>query len=441
MRIVPTLKKPQWTVGLLISAVLALLPQIVVAQEPCLPKSQLPAITGSVTRVSSDAQLQSAVQNAQSGTTILLSPGIYTLSSTLYVRQDNISIRGDGDTCDQVALVGRGMDNSNYGSVPHGVWSDAENLALMNLTIRDVYYHGIVLNSGAQTPKIISVQVLDTGQQLVKANPTSYGVGVNNGVVQHSRFAYTNGTPATDHGAGIGYTNGVDVHAGEGWNISNNRFENFHTPDSSAWLWNPAVLMWNGARGTVVEANIFVNVDRAIAFGLMERSGSYDHSGGVIRNNMVYMQPGLYSANRKYGSDGTIIVWNSPGTVVAHNTVHANGNLNRSIEFRFDTTGASAINNLTDVAIGSRNSAVFAQSGNFSAATGAMFRDPASGNLRLVSSAASAIDKVSRTPHALKDIDGNARGEGVTVDIGAHEYGAQSPPMPPINIRGTAVDS
>jgi hypothetical protein len=409
------------------------------AQAPCQPKASLPAVSGTVINVSTEAQLQSAIQNAQANTTVLLAAGTYNLSSTLYIRRGNITLRGDGDTCDKVALVGKGMDNASYGNVPYGVWSDATGLTLTNLTIRDVYYHGVILNSGAQSPVFSSIQILNTGQQHLKSNPTAYGVGVNNGIVKNSRFAYTNGTPTTDHGAGVGYTNGVDVHAGANWVISGNRFENFHTPDSTAWWWNPAILMWNGASGTIAENNVFVNVDRAIAFGLIERGGNVDHSGGVIRNNMVYVAPNLMSANRKADSDAAILVWNSPSTVVAHNTVNTNGNLNKSIEFRFVTTGASAINNLVDAPIGSRNSATFSQSGNLATATSAMFKNPASGDLRLVSTASAAINKVNSTSHAPTDVDGNTRGAAGTVDIGAHEFGVASPPSPPTNIMGAPI--
>lgn len=419
------------------ATILASLP--VFAQAPCLPKASLPAVSGTVINVSTEAQLQSAIQNAQTNTTVLLAAGTYNLSSTLYVRRSNITLRGDGDTCDKVVLAGRGMDNANYGSVPYGVWSDAINLTLTNLTIRDVYYHGLILNSGAQSPIIDSIQILNTGQQHLKSNPSSYGIGVNNGTVKNSRFAYTNGTPTTDHGAGIGYTNGVDVHGGANWVIRNNRFENFHTPDSSAWWWNPAILMWNGASGTIAENNVFANVDRAIAFGLIERGGNVDHSGGVIRNNMIYVAPNLMSANRKADSDAAILVWNSPSTVVAHNTVNSNGNLNKSIEFRFVTTGASAINNLVDAPIGSRNSAAFSQSGNLASATSAMFRNPANGDLRLVSTASAAINKVNSTSHAPTDVDGNTRGGAGTADIGAYEFGVASPPSPPTNIIGTPM--
>lgn len=420
-------------------AAIASLNSAAYAALPCVSASKLPAVSGTVVNVATDAELQNAVSNQQDNMTILLQQGVYNLSSTLYIRKKNVTIRGNGSLCDKVILAGKGMENSNYGSVPHGIWSDAISLSVMNLTIKDVYYHGIVYNSGAQSPLVDSVQLLNTGQQFIKSNPTSYGVGVDNGTVKNSRLAYENGPPMTDHGGGTGYTNGVDVHAGKNWVISGNYFENFHTPDSATNLWNPAILMWNGAAGTLSENNVFINVDRAIAYGLIDRSGQYDHSGGIIRNNMIYYASGLFSTARTYDSDGAIIVWNSPGTAVAHNTILSNGNLNRSIEFRFDTTGAQALNNLADVSIGSRNSAVFTQTGNIFGAKADMFAGASTGNLRLVQTATAAINKVNRVTAAPFDIDGNERiGQG-TVDAGASEYGAMSPPSPPINPTGQQI--
>src|SRR3989454_927206 len=310
----------------------------------------LPLTGTRMVNVSTEAQLQNAVANAQTGDTIVLANGTYNLTSTLYLNgKNNVTMRGNSG-CDSVILVGKGMDNANYGNVLFGIWSNALNTTIAHLTIRDTYDNAIVFNAGAQSPHVYSVKLLNAGSQFIKSNPTdpANGIGVDNGVIEYSWMEYTAGPPATDHGAGVGYTNGISAHTADNWIIRNNVFKNFHTPDAAAYLWNPAVLMWNHSQNTLTEKNIFINVDRAIAYGLTNQTTGTDHSGGTIRNNFVYLQPGLMSAARTANSDGTIIVWDSPNTKVYHNTVLTNGNVVKSIEFRFVTTEGEASNNLAD---------------------------------------------------------------------------------------------
>jgi len=423
------------SVASVLSFLLLMPVSVFAAVDPCLDRSSLPAASGTVVDVSSVSELNDAVSNLQNNYTIRLAPGTYNLSRTLYLRRNNVTIMGNGSDCGAVILAGRGMDNADNGGVTHGIWSDAQNLTVMNLTIRDTYQHGIVFNSGAYAPTINSVALINTGTQFIKSNPTSYGNGVDNGVVMNTLMKYEVAPPVTNRGGGTGYTNGVDVHAGAGWHVHSNRFENFHTPDTADNLWSPAVLMWNGASDTTVENNVFVNVDRAVAFGLMERNDGYDHEGGVIRNNMIYYSRGLYSSARRSNSDGAIIVWNSPNSVVAHNTVLTNGNLNRSIEFRFNTSGAQAINNLLDASIGTRGAATYSGSGNVYGAEEGLFVNSLAGDLRLLEGASVAIDKVDITSFATVDVDGTSRSEVGGVDAGAHEFRLLAPPMPPENVR------
>jgi hypothetical protein len=102
-----------------------------------------------------------------------------------------------------------------------------------HLTIRDTYDNLLIFNPGAQAPHVYSVKLLDSGSQFIKGNPTdsAAGIGVDNGRVEYSWFEYTAGPPATDHGVGIGYTNGLSLLAADNWVIRNNLFKNFHTPD------------------------------------------------------------------------------------------------------------------------------------------------------------------------------------------------------------------
>ena len=388
-------------------------------------------ITGTrIVNVSTEPQLQTAMGNLQPGDTIVIANGTYNLTSTLYINgKDNVTIRGNSG-CDNVILVGKGMDNSNYGNVPLGIWSNSNNTTVAHLTIRDTWDNELIFNPGAQSPHVYSVKLLNAGSQFIKSNPTDgpNGIGVNNGVVEYSWLEYTNGPPATDHGAGVGYTNGISAHAADNWIIRGNVFKNFHTPDTADYLWNPAVLMWNHSTNTLTERNTFINVDRAIAYGLQNTSPP-DHQGGTIRNNFVYLQPGLMSASRKSSSDGSIIVWGSPDTKVYHNTVLANANIFYSIEFRFAvTTNGEARNNLADLPIHLRDSASAAMSGNLVTANSGMFVNPASANLHLLSTATSAIDQAPVLAAVSDDFDGEVRPQGAGYDIGADEFSSGPPP-------------
>jgi hypothetical protein len=334
------------------------------------------------------------------------------------------------------------MDNANYGSVPHGIWSNSRNTIIAHLTIRDTYDNSIIFNGGAQSPHVYNVKLLNPGSQFIKANPLSASEGVDNGLVEYSVLEYTAGPPITDHGAGVGYTNGLSIHTADNWVIRRNLFKNFHTPDTATYLWNPAVLMWNHSTNALTEANTFINVDRAIAYGLYDNSGS-DHQGGVIRNNFVYLQPGLMSVSRKTSSDGQIIVWDSPGSKVYHNTILTNGNVLKSIEFRFNTTGAEARNNLVDAAIGTRDGGTFTQSGNLLTAASSLFVNPSVGDLHLKSTATAVIDQAPALPSVTDDIDGNLRPIGAGYDIGADEFVVGSgdiiPPAAPTGLTVTPI--
>ena len=217
-------------------------------------------------------------------------------------------------------------------------------------------------------------------------------------------------------------------------------FKNLHNPDSStSWLWNPAVLVWDHSANTIVEQNVFINCDRAIAFGLqVPSSGTTDHSGGTIRNNFVYMQPGFLSSSRTASSDGQILVWDSPSSLVYNNTIITNGSITDSIQFRFVTTGAEAKNNLTDSPIATRDGGTYAQSNNYLSATPGMFVNPTNADLHLVSNTATnayVISHGATLSSVTNDIDDDTRPSGAGYEIGADECVAGALPAAPTGLR------
>src|SRR6516165_4597357 len=95
-------------------------------------------ITGTrIVNVATEAQLQTAMGNLQSGDTILLADGTYNLTSTLYLNgRNNVTIRGTAGSTN-VVLVGKGINNSNYSNVPFGIWSNSTNTTVAHLTSRN----------------------------------------------------------------------------------------------------------------------------------------------------------------------------------------------------------------------------------------------------------------------------------------------------------------
>jgi len=391
---------------------------------------QLPIPGTRIVNVATEPELQAAMGNLQHGDTVLLADGTYNLSSSLFVNgRNNITIRGKSGST-HVVLAGKGMNNSSHGDVPFGIWSNGANTTIAHLTIRDTWDNEIIFNPGAQAPHVYCVRLIDAGSQFIKSNPTDVnsGTGVNDGVIEYCWFEYTS-TPPNDHGAGVGYFNGISAHAAKNWIVRGNLFKNLHNPDGTAYSWNPSVLFWRNSSNTTTEQNLFINVDRAVAYGLDISTPYFDHSGGVVRNNFIYLAPGFLSANRKAGSDGSIIAWNSPGTQIDHNTILLNGNEFYAVEFRFMTTqGAAARNNLSDAPVHLRDSAAAMLGGNLANALPAMFANPATGDLHLLPTATTAIDRALKLNTVTNDFDGDPRPKGANCDIGADEFTTKSPP-------------
>ena len=106
--------------------------------------------------------------------------------------------------------------------------------------------------------------------------------------------------------------------------------------------------MWNGSTNTLVDGNTFINCQREIALGLIERTPN-DHTGGIVRNNFIY---------RDVPGDTAIYVADSPNTQVLHNTILISRTYANPIEYRFpDTTGVVIANNVLDGAIARRDGA------------------------------------------------------------------------------------
>ncbi|MEO7275381.1 MAG: right-handed parallel beta-helix repeat-containing protein [Vicinamibacterales bacterium] len=381
--------------------------------RPARPAPALPAPTGAIVNVGTEVQLQAAVRTLTSNTTIVIAPGTYVLTSSLYVRGvTNVGIRGATNDSDDVVLVGPGMSQANYGSVPFGIWAGlgVDGITIANLTIRDLYFHPIIFNDGAENPRVYTVHLIDAGEQFIKVNPDGRGGGVDNGIVEYSVIEFTT-TGRSD------YPKGVDIQTAQNWIVRHNLFRNLVPPSGA--LSGPGVLVWRGSSNTTVEGNSFVNCTRGVMLGADDYY-SPSQRGGVIRNNLIYR-----SASQ--AGDVGIILSDSPDTQVLNNTVYLSGTYGSPIEYRYPGTRNTVItNNLVDGAIASRDRGTATLATNLQGVGPGNFVSAATGDLHLSALAVSAIDQGTAIGAVLDDYDGQARPQGSGYDIGADERAAST---------------
>ena len=115
--------------------ILIALPNVLQAALPCIDAPKKVFASQNTVVVDSVASLQSAVEDLVNDTTILIKAGNYSLTKTLYVTESGTVIRSESGRCDDVTLIGRGMENANYGEVGSGIWVRANNVTVANLTI------------------------------------------------------------------------------------------------------------------------------------------------------------------------------------------------------------------------------------------------------------------------------------------------------------------
>lgn len=363
-----------------------------------------------VVRVNNARALEEAVLRAGKGDTILIADGTYVLSRTLEISAPQVIIRGASGDRDKVIIRGQGMTTG----VGVGIGVNAAGVTVADLTVRDFLYHGIQVRgeNGAGRFTLLGARVMDAGQQLLKGSLSANPIYADYGTVACSVFSYTDHAPSD-------YTNGVDVLGAKGWVIRDNRFERIRGPASGRFAAGPAVLMWAASEDTVVERNVVVDSFRGIALGLAAgtasvlRNGerSFDHRGGVIRNNVI--------VNMNSWADEAIEANAARDVRVEHNTVLVEGSAPWSIGVRWPSATAQVRNNVTNRQVLLRNGGQAVMSGNVIAER-SWFVDPVTANLRVTPALRSRV-QVGAIPDAGADFQGRTRATTGSVSAGAFE--------------------
>lgn len=357
--------------------------------------------------VSSFEELTQSLHTASPRDTILLEDGIYSISGTwaAAVTTDHLTIQSLSGNRESVIIQGWGM----YDDFHHGFWISADHVTIRDLTIQSVRNHCIQTDVDVNNLSVINCILKDAGEQILKVPASDGADHSDNGLVEGCLFEYS---------AGVGpryYIGGIDVHRGRDWVVRKNIFRFIRSPDAS--IAEHAVHFWNDSRNTLVEQNLIITCDRGIGFGL----GISSHTGGIIRNNMIYHDGSLISGMPGQDDVG-ISLETSPDTHVYNNTIFFDSSYPNAVEYRFAaTSGLLIANNLTNRRIMERNSATAILQTNVTEASGDWFKDAASGNLHLAYDVQQVIDQGSALAGIVDDFDEEARPQGGGIEIGADE--------------------
>jgi len=392
-------------------------------QAPPLPP---PDASFTIINVATAQQLADACWNLQSNQAIVIAPGTYRLDTVDFPNGvdgrltvghfgappiHDIQIRGATGNPADVVILGAGMLDA---VVPFGLQIfTATDVTIADLSVGDVYYHALAVqgDQGAQRVRVYHARLFDAGQQIVKGVP-----GADDVTIEYSELFFSAGAVNHPEGAPPGscYTNAIDGVNANRWIVRDNLIHDIWCQDGS--LAGPAILLWQGATDTLVERNTIIDSSRGISLGLI---GADDHFGGIARNNFI-----RWDANASYDVDVPIYT-TSPNSKILHNTALTAGRYPNAVEVRYaGATDVEVRNNLLDAAILPREGAQPAVSGNLLDAMPSWFADIATGDLHLTSSAAPAIDQVTRLADAIDDFDAQTRPpDAGLADIGADEFG------------------
>ncbi|WP_158289582.1 fibronectin type III domain-containing protein [Paenibacillus flagellatus] len=381
--------------------------------------------------VTSLSALQQAINNAPAGGRVItLAAGTYNQTTTIQITgKNNITIQGATPNYGDTILKGPGISSSSM-DINIKV-NNSDYVTIKNMTIQDSYYHAIQINDGSNYFHADRLKTWDNGEGGFK---TTFDVnGINGytdyGLIENSLIGYT-------VGGARGVVEGVDIIAGKGWVVRGNTFENAKRADGGVAY---AVFAKANSLDTIIENNVVKNSFIGISFGgggsgqsfFRNQDTTYEHRGGIIRNNVVYgmLDTGVY-LNK------------ATGFKVYNNTILNTGSGVGSIEPRFAGSSGDIRNNLLGAAVKLRDSATATQSNNITGANASWLVDPEHGDYHLHPFfGTGARDVGAALPEVPTDMDGQTRPYGSAPDVGADEFvpNETTPPAAVSNLAASAA--
>ena len=294
-----------------------------------------PAASSSHVTVSSLAGLQTAIDNAPPGETIILEPAVYHERRAIRIQgKHDLTISGATNDYADTVIRGPGMGDSSLQSNIR--LDNADDITLENLTLRDSYYHGVQINNDSDRFTANNVRTLDNGESGFKvtsptnaSGPAAYS---DKGTIENSWIGFS------DTGR-RGVVEGVDIVAGNGWHLLGNHFVNIRRADGGPAY---AAFVKGNAHDAVFADNDVENSFIGLSFGgggtarvyFRNADTRYETRGGVIRHNVIHDT-----------DDAGIYLNKAHGFLVQDNTVLRNGPGTGAIESRFPESSGTIRHN------------------------------------------------------------------------------------------------
>jgi hypothetical protein len=363
-----------------------------------------------VINVNSAPELAAAVSRLQQGQTVVLADGEYNISNLYPIQftKNNTTLRSASGDPTKAVIRGRGFESST--DVDEELFQiRAASVTFADITIKESRCHGVKLVPDVANNNLLfhNVHFLNIGERKIKGSASTSNIYDMNGEIRYCLFEDTKipdeNRPGA-HDAG-NYIAGMDMMMLDGWHIHDNVFRTIKGASGRA---RGAVFLWRGTRNCIVERNLFIECDKAIA--LWEPS-----SGHIVRNNFIF---GGAETGMSINTGTNIKIYNN--TSFANMAIYSG-----SIVFS-NSSGCEVKNNII-------YSGISAPSGDYpdtakniligridriSAAS--WFTNVGNYDLHLTDKAVDAIDKGMTISGVDVDWDGNARTG--TLDIGADEY-------------------
>ncbi|SFA82425.1 Fibronectin type III domain-containing protein [Cohnella sp. OV330] len=386
--------------------------------------------TADAVAVSSLSALQTAIDGAPAGGRVItLAAGTYNQSTTINITgKNNITIQGAGSNYASTVVKGLGINNSSL-DINFKV-NDSDYVTFKNMTIQDSYYHAIQVNQGSKYFHADGLKTWDNGEGGFKTTfDLNGGSGYTDyGIIENSLIGYTTSGMRS-------VVEGVDLIASKGWIVRGNRVENAKTSNNGGGY---GIFAKGNSIDTIFENNVIVGSFVAMSFGgggtgasfFRNQDQTYEHRGGIIRNNVVF------------GATDTGVYLNKAnGYKVYNNTILNTGSGVGAIEPRFAGTSGEVRNNLMTGTVKNRDSGTSVASNNITGATASWLVDPAGGDYRLHPFNGMAARDVGMTLSDVPtDMYGEARPYGSAYDVGADEF-APSETTPPATTTSLAASS